>query len=66
MSNHIENIRIGGIAGMCVKKETGQVRTRSAQDNDVRARVPPAAASKHTFKIRAMDPGAVVDRVALP
>ncbi len=48
--------------------ERGQVRSDAVQDNYVRARVPlrGLAAGKHVFKIRAIDPGAVIDRVSLP
>jgi len=50
------------------ENENGQVRSMAVQDNYVRARVllPALAAGKHTFKIRAMDPGAVIDRINLP
>lgn len=50
------------------ENENGRIRSQAVQDNYVRAWVPmPAlAAGRHTFRIRAMDPGAVIDRVALP
>jgi hypothetical protein len=59
-------VEVPGSSG--AENENGQVRSQAVQDNYVRARVPlPAlAAGKHTFKIRAIDPGAVVDRVATP
>ena len=58
-------IEVPGSSG--AENENGQVRSMAVQDNYVRARVPlPAlAAGKHTFRIRAIDPGAVVDRVWL-
>jgi Glycosyl hydrolase family 115/Gylcosyl hydrolase family 115 C-terminal domain len=48
--------------------ERGTARMLAVQDNFVRLRVPlpKLAAGKHTFKIRAIDPGAVIDRVNLP
>jgi len=50
------------------ENENGQIRSQGVQDNFVRARVPlpGLTAAKHTFTIRAMDPGIVVDRVSLP
>jgi hypothetical protein len=44
------------------------VRTWGVQDNAVRAAVPlpGLSAGKHTLRISAVDPGAVVDRVTLP
>lgn len=48
--------------------ERGTMRAEAVQDNYVRARVPlpNLAAGKHTMKIAAVDPGAVIDRVSLP
>jgi hypothetical protein len=59
-------VEVPGSSG--AENENGQVRSQAVQDNFVRARVPLSAlpAGKHTFKIRAIDPGAVVDQVLLP
>ncbi|MGC3989037.1 MAG: hypothetical protein QM796_05005 [Chthoniobacteraceae bacterium] len=48
--------------------EKGPNRRDGIQNNYVRAQVPLPAlpAGKHVLKIRAVDPGAVVDRVSLP
>jgi hypothetical protein len=48
--------------------ENGEVRRFAVQDNYTRLRVPlpRLTAGKHTFKIRAVDPGAVLDRLSLP
>jgi hypothetical protein len=48
--------------------ENGPVRRLAVQDNYVRLHVPlpPLGAGSHTFKISAMDPGAVIDRISLP
>jgi hypothetical protein len=50
------------------ESENGTVRSAGVQNNYVNARVPLAglSAGKHTLKIRAMDPGAVIDAVSLP
>jgi len=48
--------------------KNGKVRKLAVQDNCVRVRVPVTGltAGNHTFTIRALDPGAVIDRVSLP
>jgi len=48
--------------------ENGNIRRNAVQDNYVRLRVPlpELAAGKHIFRISAVDPGVVVDRVWLP
>jgi hypothetical protein len=48
--------------------ENGDLRKFAVQDNYVRLAVPLQALStgKHTLKIQAIDPGAVVDRISLP
>jgi hypothetical protein len=47
--------------------EQGAIRQEGVQNNAVRARVavPALAAGKHVVAIRAIDPGVVIDRVAL-
>lgn len=48
--------------------ESGAIRREGVQNNAVRARVamPALGAGKHVVTIRAVDPGVVIDRVALP
>lgn len=59
-------VEVPGSGG--AQDENGQTRSLGVQDNYVRARVPLTAltAGNHTFKIRAMDPGVVIDQIALP
>lgn len=59
-------VEVPGSSG--AENETGSVRTDAVQDNYVRARIPlqSVAAGHHTLAIRAVDPGAVIDRVSLP
>ena len=59
-------VEVPGSGG--AEDERGALRAQAVQDNSVRARVPlpDLAAGKHTFKISAVDPGIVVDRVSLP
>jgi hypothetical protein len=48
--------------------EFGSIRKFAVCDNFVRARIPLPALStgKHIFKIQAVDPGVVIDRISLP
>jgi hypothetical protein len=48
--------------------ESGAVRQEGVQNNFVRARVamPALPSGRHEVKIRAVDPGVVIDRIALP
>jgi Gylcosyl hydrolase family 115 C-terminal domain len=59
-------IEVPGSSG--AENENGTVRSAGVQDNYTRARIPlpSLAPGKHTFTIRAVDPGAVIDRVSLP
>ncbi|HEU6448993.1 MAG TPA: glycosyl hydrolase 115 family protein [Verrucomicrobiae bacterium] len=59
-------VEVPGSSG--AENENGAVRSNGVQDNYVRAEIPlPAlAAGKHKFTIRAIDSGAVIDRVSLP
>jgi hypothetical protein len=59
-------IEVPGSSGK--EDENGPNRKDGIQNNFVRARVPltNVSAGKHVLKIRAVDPGVVIDRVALP
>lgn len=59
-------IEVPGSSG--AENENGRVRSEAVQDNYVRAKVPLPAlvAGRHTLKIRAVDPGVVIDRLVLP
>lgn len=59
-------VEVPGSSG--AENENGTVRSRAVQDNYVRAQIPLSniEPGKHTFKIRAIDPGAVIDRISLP
>jgi hypothetical protein len=59
-------IEVPGSSG--AENENGTVRSAAVQDNYARASIslPSLAAGKHTFTIRAVDPGAVIDRISLP
>jgi hypothetical protein len=59
-------VEVPGSSG--AENENGQIRSMAVQNNYVRARVALNALTtgRHSFEIRAMDPGAVIDRVHLP
>ena len=59
-------VEVPGSGG--AEDERGTVRAWAVQDNAVRAVVPLPGlpAGKHTLRIRAVDPGVVIDRVSLP
>ena len=59
-------VEVPGSGG--AENETGTIRSSAVQNNFTRARVPlpGLVAGKHTFRIHAIDPGVVVDRVSLP
>lgn len=59
-------IEVPGSSG--AEDEVGKIRATAVQDNYARTRLPLPAltAGKHRFKIRAVDPGVVIDRVSLP
>ena len=59
-------VEVPGSSG--AENENGAIRSDGVQNNYTRARIPlpGLAAGRHTLKIRAVDPGAVIDRVSLP
>ncbi len=59
-------VEVPGSSG--AENETGAIRQFAVQNNFTRARVSLAnlAAGKHVFRIRAVDPGVVIDQVSLP
>jgi hypothetical protein len=59
-------VEVPGSSG--AENENGTVRSSAVQNNYTRARLTLTAlsAGKHTFKIHAVDPGVVIDRVSLP
>ena len=59
-------VEVPGSSG--AENENGDIRSFAVQNNYTRARIPLSglAAGRHTLIIRAVDPGAVIDRVSLP
>ena len=59
-------VEVPGSSG--AENETGTVRSSGVQNNHTRVRVPlpGLTAGEHIFKIHAVDPGAVIDRLSLP
>ncbi|HEY4414074.1 MAG TPA: hypothetical protein VGO57_00080 [Verrucomicrobiae bacterium] len=59
-------VEVPGSSG--AENENGTVRRSAVQDNYTRAQIPLAGmpAGRHVFKIRAVDPGVVIDAVSLP
>lgn len=59
-------VEVPGSSG--AENENGTIRSSAVQDNYTRARVPLPGlpAGKHTFTIRAVDPGAIIDCISLP
>jgi Glycosyl hydrolase family 115/Gylcosyl hydrolase family 115 C-terminal domain/S-layer like family, C-terminal region len=61
-----ELMEVPGATG--TEDENGPVRRNAVQDTESRLQIPltKLSAGKHTLKITAVDPGAVIDRVSLP
>ena len=59
-------VEVPGSSG--AENENGAVRSSAVQNNEVKAQIPftNLDAGKHTLKIRAVDPGAVIDTISLP
>lgn len=59
-------VEVPGSSG--AENENGQIRSQAVQDNYVRARAAVSATTggKHTLRVRAIDPGVVLDRIHLP
>jgi hypothetical protein len=59
-------IEVPGSSGL--ENERGAVRSSGVQNNYVNVRIPSAdlKSGKHTLRIRAVDPGTVIDSVSLP
>ena len=59
-------VEVPGSGGL--QDENGDIRSLGVQNNYTRARIslPNLTAGKHTFKIRAVDPGVVIVQLSLP
>ena len=59
-------VEVPGAGGQ--EDESGAIRQAGVQNNVVRARVtmPALSQGRHVLTIRAVDPGVVIDRIALP
>ena len=59
-------IEVPGSSG--AENENGAIRSSAVQNNYTAARIPlpDLGAGRHTLKIRAVDPGAVIDAISLP